>query len=576
MNNESKFVNFDQKKTKLMHPKLLLTLVFSFFLFQNGFSQVTVPNSLQNMSFDELKNGFYSNFGINSLANKYAEAHLKKAKREKDIIKIADGYMFKSHTSNFDDAIKYSDSIIELTLNIDHKAYPALGYMTKGYHYYQNGKEEEALAEYLKADKYARKNNHLTQQIEIKQFIASVKRNFGHNKEEQSILEDNLKFIKEQTNFKKEYREDYIIALDNLSKSYIKGKKLDSAKVIINEAIDFTLKVKDSTMYYSFLLGSGTLSFYQNKLKMALDSLKKVEPYINDGSLANCYYYQGKIHQNSDITKTVSFFNKVDSIYRHTNDPFIELKDVYKTLYDYHSSQNDIEKKIEAVDKLIKADSVLNKTIKNINTQVVNDYEIPKLKSKKLRLINQINSEKRTKENITFLLIGISLITFVSFGINFSNNKKHKRRFKALMDRIDYKNEDHSIKVQKNNNKAMEISEEIVERILDQLRSFESNLEFLKKDLTLNKLAKTFNTNSVYLSKIINHHKGQSFSKYLNELRLEYCLKELNSNKKLRSYTIKAISAEVGYSNPESFSNAFYKKTGIKPSFYIKELNKLA
>ena len=44
-------------------------------------------------------------------------------------------------------------------------------------------------------------------------------------------------------------------------------------------------------------------------------------------------------------------------------------------------------------------------------------------------------------------------------------------------------------------------------------------------------------------------------------------------DKKFRQYTIHALALEFGFNNAESFSTAFDKKTGIKPSFFIKNLN---
>ena len=79
----------------------------------------------------------------------------------------------------------------------------------------------------------------------------------------------------------------------------------------------------------------------------------------------------------------------------------------------------------------------------------------------------------------------------------------------------------------------------------------------------------------VIFSKVINKYREISFANYLKELRINYCLEILKVDSKLRSYTIKAISKEMGFNNSESFSKAFFKKTGIKPSYYIKQLNRL-
>jgi AraC-like DNA-binding protein len=37
---------------------------------------------------------------------------------------------------------------------------------------------------------------------------------------------------------------------------------------------------------------------------------------------------------------------------------------------------------------------------------------------------------------------------------------------------------------------------------------------------------------------------------------------------------MEGIAKEVGFNTAESFSKAFYKRTGMKPSFFINELKK--
>ncbi|NVK53168.1 MAG: AraC family transcriptional regulator, partial [Flavobacteriaceae bacterium] len=45
-------------------------------------------------------------------------------------------------------------------------------------------------------------------------------------------------------------------------------------------------------------------------------------------------------------------------------------------------------------------------------------------------------------------------------------------------------------------------------------------------------------------------------------------------DRQFRKYSVKAIAHEVGFNTAESFSKAFFKFAGIKPSYFIKELNK--
>jgi AraC-like DNA-binding protein len=74
------------------------------------------------------------------------------------------------------------------------------------------------------------------------------------------------------------------------------------------------------------------------------------------------------------------------------------------------------------------------------------------------------------------------------------------------------------------------------------------------------------------LSKTINHYKGKNFTQYLNDLRITYIINKLKVDKKIRKYTIKAIAEEVGFSNSESFAKAFFNKTGLQPSYFIKKI----
>jgi YesN/AraC family two-component response regulator len=120
----------------------------------------------------------------------------------------------------------------------------------------------------------------------------------------------------------------------------------------------------------------------------------------------------------------------------------------------------------------------------------------------------------------------------------------------------------------------IDIQEEIIAGVLERLKDFEVNNKFLDKKITLNSLAKDFKTNSNYLSKIINHHKETSFSNYINNLKIEFIISEIKRKPILKKYTIKAIANEAYFNNAESFSKAFYKLKGIKPSFFMQELEK--
>ena len=55
----------------------------------------------------------------------------------------------------------------------------------------------------------------------------------------------------------------------------------------------------------------------------------------------------------------------------------------------------------------------------------------------------------------------------------------------------------------------------VFNEILKKLEKFEEKNKFTEKGLTLNKLAKNFNTNSTYLSLVISENRNLNFNKYL-------------------------------------------------------------
>ncbi|WP_326982142.1 hypothetical protein VUJ46_18315 [Chryseobacterium sp. MYb264] len=80
------------------------------------------------------------------------------------------------------------------------------------------------------------------------------------------------------------------------------------------------------------------------------------------------------------------------------------------------------------------------------------------------------------------------------------------------------------------------------------------------KGITLGSLAKDIQTNSSYVSEVINTYKEQNFASYLNSLRVEYLLNKLVTDKKFRSYKLGVIPDELGYNNEQAFSIEFKKR----------------
>jgi AraC-like DNA-binding protein len=117
----------------------------------------------------------------------------------------------------------------------------------------------------------------------------------------------------------------------------------------------------------------------------------------------------------------------------------------------------------------------------------------------------------------------------------------------------------------------MQIAAKLTKDVLEKLQRFEDNREYLQGKVTLNILAKRFDTNPRYLSQIVNSNKGKPFKQYISDLKIEYIKYRLGVDKKYRNYTLMAIAHELGYT-PDALAKAFYKKEQIKLSKYIKKI----
>ncbi|WP_282088336.1 helix-turn-helix domain-containing protein [Aquimarina algiphila] len=109
---------------------------------------------------------------------------------------------------------------------------------------------------------------------------------------------------------------------------------------------------------------------------------------------------------------------------------------------------------------------------------------------------------------------------------------------------------------------------------MDKLQVFEEKQGYLKQGLNAKDLAKSFGSNASYLSKVVNTFKEKNFTSYINDLRIDFVVTKLKEDRIFRKYTVKAIAQDIGFNNAEAFAKAFYKKTGIYPSYFIKELEK--
>lgn len=80
-------------------------------------------------------------------------------------------------------------------------------------------------------------------------------------------------------------------------------------------------------------------------------------------------------------------------------------------------------------------------------------------------------------------------------------------------------------------------------------------------------LAEELNTNTRYISAVVNVCFNMNYTSLVNKYRVEDA-KKLLASKRYRNLKMEEISDMVGFSNRQSFYASFYKFTGITPRKY--------
>lgn len=110
-------------------------------------------------------------------------------------------------------------------------------------------------------------------------------------------------------------------------------------------------------------------------------------------------------------------------------------------------------------------------------------------------------------------------------------------------------------------------------KLLELLEEFEKGELYNNKNMSLSFLAAELNTNTKYLSYVINQHKCTDVKTYVNRLRINYIVDKLINDEKYRQYKISILADECGFSSHSKFATVFKAVTDFSPSAYIKYLD---
>jgi len=575
---------------------------FYYYLFFLSFTLYSYAQPQANIQKDSLKL-----FSVDSLlilteenryknplrAKTYVTAYYKRVKKSGNLQKVFKATYLKAEIYNVlgqkDSAYFFVDKATQLAIaaNDEEKYYSSL--RLKGDISFIYDDYADAILQYIKVYAYCEKLNDVARLAKIRHNIALVENQIGRRKQAIIKAKENLRLYTNGTLDKEAQVTEYLNTLLSVSNIYTtiaddftegRTQYLDSAMTYNMLGMEKSLAASDLEIHSIFLLVQGVIYQKKGAFVEALKNFNAAEKQIHEFGLfyqlSIVYLHKGKNYfLQNDIDNALTYLQKTDSIITRNNTYSPNLQETYTLLAQSYEKKGDDKTAVKYWNIFQKKDKENDLMRRQASENLYKKYEVPSFVNK----IEVLQKEAREEELLSKIFMNISIVVIILSIIGFLYYKKReqtfKKRFKIILN--DLKTvENAQKKAEEKTTQTYVITDENIQKILEGLDKFEKKELFLQKKCTLNYVAKKINTNSTYLSKTLQSHKQKKFVQYITDLRLEYVLKRLKNDAKFRTYDIKSIASEIGFNTAESFSKAFKKRTGIYPSFYIKNLNKLS
>lgn len=350
------------------------------------------------------------------------------------------------------------------------------------------------------------------------------------------------------------------------------------------EKINTSRKNKTAAASYQVL---GDVYFKLNDYTLSENYYKRAEGLLKGGSctLGLVYNGLGGIRLKQKNWKDAEVYLKKAEKIADTSRSLKLKKAVYSNINDYYEGKGDNYKASLYAEKYIRTyDSIVARN----QSFAMKSFDRPGRKADKKE--GRINLIKNTTIIILFTSL-IGLLVFFRF-----KQKKQRSRFRniirAQLSMISnrtpypvkrfYDTEFSNISVEEIDEKDSEagrrrndslMTSETESKLLELLEDFEKGNLYNNKGMSLSFLAGELNTNTKYLSYVINQHKSADFKTYINRLRINYIVDKLINDDKYRQYKISILADECGFSSHSKFAAVFKAVTDYSPSAYIKYID---
>ena len=460
------------------------------------------------------------------------------------------------------ESIKISEHLIQNSQNI-----PQLidAFLVNAGAHYAMGEYNEAAKALIEAKKLAEDNDEKEMQVKINISSIHLLNHLGMDIVAEEYYLRTLALSDKLTNGKISYYRKggnkLILAYKNLEKDDPQQalENFTEADSLFEHIQNPILQTETTAAIFEVYLKATDLASAQNYFQSVLQNTEGIP--LNNFLKMIALSQLGKLQfQKKEYSASLSSYKNALAIAEQLNNnsyKSILLEGLSTTFLAMDNASNFSASKMEG-------DRILNEVEKEEEDAVNSIYNY----------INENNNAKSNaltttyRRNILILAIALFLIfcTWLALRYRYNNRIQQYKRFMAYFEKK--QNEKETV-ISKEMPKTSNIPKETENVLVQKLNQFENSKHFTKQEMSLAMLASHFDTNTKYLSEVINTHKNQNFNSYINELRINYIIDKLQNNRTYQQYKISYLAEESGFSSHSSFATVFKNVTGIPPTAFI-------
>ena len=287
----------------------------------------------------------------------------------------------------------------------------------------------------------------------------------------------------------------------------------------------------------------------------------RISTYLN---IANTYHFEGDSANETEFLKKALEISERAEIRDLTANIYRQLAECFDKVGDQENYQ---KYRLQYLEKM---EEMHNSRVANIaEMKYLADLKAEEERAQELLM------RERIQVYVIWSVVAILLLIIIFLCIIWRKNRILNAGHRALFDKYQKLLENDKTSAANAKYSGSNLNDDHREELITRIReSMENPDNICRSDFSSKELAKIVDSNTTYVSQVINETFGISFSTLLGNCRVKEACRRINEDESYKNLTIEGIANSVGFKSRTALLNAFKREVGISPSEYIRMAKK--